>query len=243
MRGEFSIRLGQLGRAIALALFSVLMAAGGVARAAAAEAAAQWDLRDLYASNAAWTSSYQRTRASIDKLDRYKGTLGGSADAMLAALVAISDARRETARLFAYAFLLSDEDLRIAPNLERKQEAQSLYTQLAEKTAWLAPEIQALGDAKVRAFIGQSPALARRFDFYLIDTLRFAPHTLGLEAEGVLAATGNVLAQPNNVFQQLVDAELPYPTIEISGNKVRLGQVGVREVPQLARPCRAQGRI
>jgi oligoendopeptidase F len=223
VRREFSIRLGQPGRAIAPALFSVLMAAGGVTKAAA-ESAAQWDLRDLYASNAAWISSYQRTRASIDTLDRYKETLGASADAMLAALVAISDARRETARLFAYAFLLSDEDLRNAPNLERKQEAQSLYTQLAEKTAWLAPEIQALGDAKVRSFITQSPLLARRFDFTLADTLRFAPHTLGLEAESVLAATGNVLAQPNNVFQQLVDAELPYPTIEIGGDKVRLGQ-------------------
>jgi oligoendopeptidase F len=200
------------------------MSVGGATPTAVAAAAAQWDLRDLYTSNEAWSTSYQRTRATIDALDRYKGTLGTSADAMLAALVAISDARRETSRLFAYALLMSDEDLRNAPSLERRQQAQSLFTQLAEKTAWIAPEIQALGEAKVRGFIGQSPVLARRFDFFLADTLRFAPHTLGLEAEGVLAATGNVLAQPNNVFQQLVDAELPYPTIELRGSKVRLTQ-------------------
>ena len=89
---------------------------------------------------------------------------------------------------------------------------------------------------KVRSFIGQSPALARRFDFYLLDTLRSAPHTLGLEAEGVLAATGNVLAQPNSVFKQLVDAELPYPTIEIRRQQGPADPAGVREVPQLGRP-------
>jgi hypothetical protein len=56
------------------------------------------------------------------------------------------------------------------------------------------------------------------------STLRFTPHTLGLEAESVLASTGDVLAQPNNLYQQLVDAELPYPMIEIDGKKVHLTQ-------------------
>ncbi len=97
-------------------------------------------------------------------------------------------------------------------------------TQLAEKTAWLAPEVQALGESKVRSFVEQSPALKRRFDFFLARHAALAPHTLGLEAESVLAATGDVLAQPNNVFQQLVDAELPYPTLEIAGKKVVLTQ-------------------
>ena len=221
---SFGPRLGRARAALAGMLLGLLMTAGGALGTAAAAEGAQWDLRDLYATPAAWTASYQRTRATVDALERHKGTLGASAGAMFGGLTAISDARRETARLYAYAFLTSDEDLRNAPNLERKQEAQSLFTLLAEKTAWLAPEIQAIGDAKVRAFIAQSPALASRFDFYLLDTLRFAPHTLGLEAEGVLAATGNVLAQPNSVFTQLVDAELPYPTIELQGTKVRLTQ-------------------
>jgi oligoendopeptidase F len=192
--------------------------------AAGAEIGPQWDLRDISATPKAWSDSYDRSRAAVATLDRYKGTLGTSADTMLAALVAISDARREVARLFAYAFLMSDEDLRNAPNLERRQEARSLFTHLAEKTAWVAPELQDLGEAKVRAFLTQSPVLKQRFDFFLAETLRFAPHTLGLEAESVLASTGDVLAQPNNVFQQLVDAELPYPTIEIGGKQVRLTQ-------------------
>ena len=194
------------------------------ATVAAADSGAQWNLRDIYSTPEAWLASYDRTRVAIGTLDRSKGTLGTSAETMLTALSAISDARREVGRLFTYALLLSDEDVRIAPNQERRQQARSLFTQLSEKTAWVAPEIQDLGQAKVSAFLAQSTVLKQRFDFFLSETLRFTPHTLGLQAESVLASTGDVLAQPNNLYQQLVDAELPYPTIEIDGKKVRLNQ-------------------
>ena len=214
--------LGKACVTVCLGVFLSVVGMTGIA--AAADGAAQWDLRDLYATPEKWTDSYQRTRTAVASLDRYKGMLGASPEAMLVALASISDTRREVSRLFAYAFLLSDEDLKNAPNLERRQEARSLLTQLAEKTAWVAPEVQALGEAKVKSFVQRSAPLKQRFDFFLVETLRFAPHTLGLEGESVLAATGDVLAQPNNVFKQIVDAELPYPTIVIGGQKVRLTQ-------------------
>ena len=190
----------------------------------AADAPAQWNLSDLYATPQAWSDAYQRARNLVAGLDRYKGTLGKNAEAMLGALTTISDARKEVSRLFVYASLKSDEDLRKAPDVERRQQAGSLFTELAEKTAWLAPEIQGLGEAKVHSFIAQSAQLKQRFDFQLTEALRAAPHTLGVEAESVLAASGDVLSQPFNVFQQLSDAELPYPTLEIAGKTVRLTQ-------------------
>jgi len=190
----------------------------------ATDAPAQWNLGDLYATSQAWSDAYQRARTAVASLDRYKGTLGTTAEAMLKGLAAISDTRKEVSRLFVYASLKSDEDLRSAPDVERRQQAGSLFTELAEKTAWLAPEIQGLGDTRVRSFITQSPELKQRFDFFLIETLRATPHTLGVEAESVLAATGDMLSQPFNVFQQIAEAELPYPTVEIGGQKVRLTQ-------------------
>jgi oligoendopeptidase F len=203
----------------------LVLATLGVANPApAADAPAPWDLTDLYATPQAWTDVYGRLRATVGTLDRYKGTLGTSAESMLTALAAISDVRRELWRLYDYAALRSDEDLGNAPNAERHQLANSLVTRFREQTAWVGPEVQALGDAKVQSFLQQSPALAKRFDFYLLDTLRRAPHTLGIEAESVLAATNDVLSQPNRIFEQIGAAELPFPTIEIGGQKVQLTQ-------------------
>ncbi|MFI4867808.1 MAG: M3 family oligoendopeptidase [Steroidobacterales bacterium] len=182
-----------------------------------------WDLSDLYASPQAWTDAFARARAAAEALAGYKGTLGGSAAAMLTALDAISAVRRESARLSVYANLKADEDLRVATNQERRQQAQSLETTLSEKTSWVAPEIVALGTDTVRRFLAESAPLAQRFDFFLNDTLRAAPHTLGDEAETVLAGAGTVLQQPGTVRELLADGELPLPTVTLSdGTKVRL---------------------
>ena len=188
-------------------------------------ASVNWDLGDLYASVEAWSAAYAKTRAQAEQLDHFKGSLGKDASDMLKALSAISDAQLQAARLAVYASLQGDEDTRVAAAQERRQQAQALQTMIAEKTAWVAPEIVALGQAKVDSFLESNAELRRRFDFFLKNTLRSAPHTLGSEAEAVLAATGNVLSQPNSVYQQLADAELPYPTIVLSdGQKVRLDQ-------------------
>lgn len=188
--------------------------------------ATMWDLSDLYPSPAAWSTAQARIKAEVDGLDKYKGTLGGSPEAMLAALDAISRANKEVTRLYTYASLKGDEDVRIAADQERVQLAQSLATRLGEKTSWVSTEILGIGADKVHAFEKQSPELARRFDFYLDNILRAAPHTLGPEAEGVMAAASNVLVQPNNIYSQLSNGELPYPSVTLAdGTKVeRLDQ-------------------
>jgi oligoendopeptidase F len=184
-----------------------------------------WNLGDLYPSPQGWQAAHEKVKAQVDGLTKYKGTLGKSANDLLAGLSAISNANKEVARLLVYAQLKADEDVRNAPNQERQQSATALNTELNEKTAWVTPEILSIGADKVHAFEKQSPELTKRFDFFLDNTLRAKPHTLGLEAEGVIAATGNVLNQPNNVYSVLANGEVPFPTITLSnGTKVRLDQ-------------------
>jgi oligoendopeptidase F len=197
-------------------------AAADQARAAAGTEAT-WDLSELYATPEAWTDAYTRAQAATEALAGYKGILGGGATATLTALDAISNVQVAAARLSVYAHLKADEDLRVATNQERRQQAQSLETLIAEKTSWLAPEIIALGADKVQQFLADSPLLTQRFDFLLRDTLRAAPHTLGDQAEGVLAAADSVLAQPGTVRGLFANGELPMATVTLSGGqKVRL---------------------
>ena len=217
---------------LALGLVAASFADAPAARAADATAPVgsiadhtMWDLTDLYATNAAWDASYAKTKAAADKLGEFKGTLGKSAADLARALVTISDLNKEASRLATYASLASDQDVRNGPNLERKQQAQALFTKLSENTAWLAPEILAVGDTKIRAFIAEDKTLQARFNYFLDNTLRAGPHTLGVEAEGVLASAGSVLAQPDTLHTILANAELPVPTVTLSdGTKVKLSQ-------------------
>jgi oligoendopeptidase F len=221
-------RLLPLSRILAVGAACALlhgMAPAADSPPASVDARLQWDLGDLYPSADAWAASYAKTRSAVEKIGQLKGTLGIDAASMRRTLTALSDLRREIARLSTYANLRGDEDLRLAPAQERRQQARALRTLYDENSAWLAPEVIAIGGDKVNAFLAQDPVLRQHFDFLLKNTLRNAPHTLSPEAEAILAASSNVLAQPNNVFQQLADAEMPFATIELSGGeKVRLDQ-------------------
>ena len=224
--------------ALGLLLLDAMIPAVGAASVSASATAAvntDWDLSDLYPTLEAWKDSYARTYAATDKLGVYQGTLGQSADALFKALNDISDLNREAARLYVYASLASDQDVRVSANLERNQQARALITHLAESTSWVAPEILGVGATRVDAYVAESETLNHRFGHYLDNTLRSAPHTLGAEAENVLAATGNLLAQPDTVHSQLANAELPVPTVTFSdGTRVRLTQPAFQKYRQSA---------
>ncbi|GAA0551149.1 oligoendopeptidase F [Rhizomicrobium palustre] len=218
----------------ALAVTTALVPAN--AAAPAAPAAYTWDLGDLYPSPEAWTAAQGKVKGEIDKLDGYKATIGKSSKDMLAALSAMSDTRRQLDRLFVYASLKGDEDVRVSKNQERVQLAQALMAQFGEKTSWLTPTILTIGADKVAAFEKQSPELKSRFGFMLDNILRAAPHTLTPEAEQVMASVSNVLAQPNTIYSQLSNGDLPYPSLVLSdGTKVeRLDQAHYSKYRQSA---------
>lgn len=206
-------------RLLAVSLALMLPAPAVAADERAADSAYTWDLGDLYASTDAWQKEYERVKAQAGMLSGYQHTLGNSPEALLAALSAISEVKKAALRLATYAQLKGDENVKIAANQELRQSAQALATLIAESTAWLNSEIIELGSAKIHALEEQSPELARRYRFLLDNALRYAPHTLGTEAEGIMAAASDILSRPDTIYSQLVDGELPWPTITLGDGK------------------------
>jgi oligoendopeptidase F len=215
---------------LSTAATAALTAAPPQAFAQAADAGsstAAWDLRDLFASDAAWDAERQSLLKAISGLKGQKGTFGRSAAAMRATLEAQSKIIMRTRRLYVYALLKADEDVRVAPNQERKQQAQDVLTTLGEATAWTNPEIAALGAKKVNTFIAADPVLKRRFAFALRDALRLAPHTLTADEEHLLAAAATPLAAPNDIRDQLTSSDIPRPTVKLSdGREIKLDDHG-----------------
>lgn len=205
-----------------------------LADAAAATVSATWDLSDLYASDAAWQAEFDRVKALLPRLETYKGTLGASPAALETALQAISDVSRAVMRLDIYAGLKADLDNHSAPDQQRRGDTQNLETALAEATAWVSPQVLALGSAKVKAFVAADPGLAK-FRFGLDEILRAAPHTLSEEKEALLAAAGTPLNGPQDVFGLLTNADIPWPEITLStGEKVKLDNAGYTKAREAA---------
>jgi oligoendopeptidase F len=223
-----------VSRLSSVSLFRCLVAAACLALVGApalpaapppANAATDWDLTDLYPNTATWTEALEHTRSVAQHLDSYRGTLGQNAAALFTALDAVSAVRKDSSRIAMYAQLQSDSDLLDAAARNRLQQAQVLGTLVDERSAWIAPEIIAIGAERVQAMETELPELAQRFDHFLDNTLRAAPHTLSPELEAILAQAGTILQQPGTTHGLLSDGELPFPTVTLStGTKVRLDE-------------------
>jgi oligoendopeptidase F len=225
-----------------IARFLLLAAPLLAGTAAAADAATppappevRWELADLYPTPEAWNAERDQVLRLADALPHWSGRLGKDAATLLQALDAISDVQKRLARLATYATLRGDEDVRIAANQERRQAAQALTATVAARTAWVAPELIAVGPRKVAQFERALPALQRRFSFFLDNTLRAKAHTLGSEGEAVMASAGEVLGQPDNVFSQFVDGEMPWTTVTLSdGSSAKIDRAAYEKLRQSA---------
>jgi oligoendopeptidase F len=208
----------------ALLAATILSLAPGIAEAASAAPPAVWDLTALYPDPAAWEAERKALEPDIAALAKLKGTLG-SATGLAHALDQISAVRKSLARLETYAGLAADVDTRVAEAQARRQLATDLETHLEEAISFLRPEIAAIGRAKIEGFVAAEKALAKHR--YQIETiLRLADHTLGPDGEALLAAAQTPLGQPQEIYELLANADLPYPSIEIRGQSVKLDQQG-----------------
>ena len=202
----------------AVFMVSILVLAGhGFAQETAEEVDPKytWDLTEIYPSVEAWGEARNAVMVKFESIEALRGTLGNSAGDLYDALALVSDTSREAARVFVYASLNADEDLRETDTQERRQLGQVMFARMNEATAWMQPEILRVGEKVINDFIKEDERL-ERFAFQLEDNLRNAPHTLGDEAEETLAYFSQAFGSPNTIYGMVANSDIPWPTIELS---------------------------
>jgi len=138
------------------------------------------------------------------------------------ALSTISAVNRDLTQLYNYSSMQSDQDIRIASHFAMKQAAEKLFVDFGTATAYVQPEIIALGADRVRGFLAQEPRL-KDYKMYLEDILRYAPHTLSAAEEKVAARAGLMSGAGQDIRDVFKNAEMPYPEVRLSnGERVRL---------------------
>ncbi|NNK37755.1 MAG: oligoendopeptidase F [Xanthomonadales bacterium] len=194
--------------------------------AAAPDPAHTWDLTEIYASEPDWDAARKDVLAELENIISTKGKLGDSADSLYQALDQISDTSRKASRVYSYASLKADEDLRETADQERRQLAQSMFAQLGEATSWVQPEILRVGEETIESYMREDPRL-QRFAYQLGDILRNAPHTLGDEAEATLAYFSQSFSAPSSIYSMVANSDIPWPEVEFStGQTARIDAQG-----------------
>ena len=195
----------------------------------------KWNLADLYPSDAAWKEAERRLTetnpatersVSIPALQKYKGTLGSSAQQLLECLDLVTELNKEFARLNAYASMSFDQDTKVQSYLGMQQEISQLGTSFSAQAAFIEPEILKIDPVKVQGFLKSEKKL-EIYRHYLDDLLRRKAHTGTEGEEKIIADAGLMSGEPYNIHSIFTNADFPYPEITLSdGKTVKLDAAG-----------------
>ena len=166
-----------------------------------------WDLTRIFADDGAWEAAFSAVKAQAEAFAALAGTLGAGREAVLAALRAMSALDRSFGDVMTYAMMKLHEDGTQGKYQAMNDRAMTLGSELAQKCAFLTPELLSLEGSELEA-MASDPAFAD-YDVFLRDVLRMKPHTLSVKEEKLLAAASELRALPESASDMLyIDLDL-----------------------------------
>ncbi|HVT80641.1 MAG TPA: oligoendopeptidase F [Phycisphaerae bacterium] len=182
----------------------------------------QWDLTQLYASDAAWEADFEKWQKQVERYATFQGRLGESAGVIVELLQFDADLERAGERLGSYAGLHASADQANSNFQRMKGRFQHAAVKAGEAAAYIRPELLAIPQAKMEGFLNAADLAPWKLALERI--VRYKPHTLTQHEEQLLAMSGNMADGPGQIFRQLTDTDLKWPVIEDeNGVKVELG--------------------
>jgi len=178
----------------------------------------RWNLADLYPSAEAWNADAATLESELAAMAGCRGKLGESARRLRECLDIQAGIAKRAGRLRTYSGELLSEDTGAPPSLTLSQRSQVLGAKIGEASAFIRPEVLALGRERVDRMLAEEPGLAvyrHRLDMIL----RAAPHTLDGPGESLVASFQLAANQSGNIYNILSNADMPWPKVKLSDGK------------------------
>ncbi|MDQ0493697.1 oligoendopeptidase F [Paenibacillus brasilensis] len=175
-----------------------------------------WKLEDLFPDRKAWDQEYEEVKQLAKKAAQFQGKLN-SAEEIGKCFKLEDELSLKTERVYVYAHLHHDEDTAEPTYQGLSQKAKKLGVEVGESLSFVTPEILALPDQQLDAFI-KDPKLAD-YKFTLQEMKREKAHVLGKAEEALLAQVGNLAQAPQTIFGMLNNADLKFPKIKDENGK------------------------
>ena len=195
-----------------------------------------WNLADMFPSEDAWFAEYEALKDAPAAIAAFRGTLGGSAAALLGWYQKDDDLTVRLSKLYGYASCKSDEDLAEGRYQDLRSKAIGLLVSIRSAAAFAVPEIMAIPEETLAAFFKEQPAL-ETYRRPIFSIRRKAAHILSDECETLLAAAGEMAEAPDSVVGVFRDADLRFPEVK-DGAGVSHALTNETLVPLLESPDR-----
>jgi oligoendopeptidase F len=172
----------------------------------------KWDLTGLFNSDEDWEKWFAKVESQINSYADFKGRLAESVLFLKEAIDYHLALLRKIDRIYAYTQLKSDEDKSNQFYLGLYQRAIGLNRRASESSSFMIPEIQAIADDQMNAYLADESLAV--YQFYLQKILRYKPHTRSESVEQVLAMSREMANTAIEIFGQLDNVDLNFGSLE-----------------------------
>ena len=178
----------------------------------------KWRPEDIFPTLEAWEAKFSEVESRID-FSCYEGKLADK-HTFLACMEAVNSVVYDMNHLGVYAFIRYDEDTRNDEMAALNSRVSMLEMKLSAAVAFITPELTALPVETLEDFMKDS--MLKDYDYTIAGIIRQKPHVLSKETEAILAEGGRVFGGYQQVFTMLDNADFPFPTIKVDGERVKL---------------------
>lgn len=172
-----------------------------------------WGDTSVFPTTEAWEAELEALLSDLNALAAFQGRLGEGATVLAATLRARDDVAGRIGRLFAYALMGYAVETTDPAAVARFGRVQAADAQVTAASAFVEPEVLALGRDRLRDWSGTEPALGV-YAHYFDDLFRRAEHTRSAEVEEVLGLASDVFSGPFTVYSALVDSDVVFAAAE-----------------------------
>lgn len=180
-----------------------------------------WDLESIYSSEEGWEGAVAGLTPRLDALASWSGRLDESAVSLAGWLEQRDEVVQEVARIMAYASLDYSVETTDQKAVARQDRARGLFAKVMAAVAFAEPEILALGQETLEAWMGAEPRLAV-YDHYFDTVLRRHDHVRSTEVEALLKQVADPFMSAASTHRVLADADLAFVPATRSEPEVEL---------------------
>ncbi|MBS4053259.1 MAG: oligoendopeptidase F [Thermaerobacter sp.] len=187
-----------------------------------------WNLNDIFSSVEEWEAEMAALPPLISAVTQYKGLLDRGALTLLDCLLAHEALQKRATKVFAYASLSISSDGTNPSFQVMASKAGAAMAHLQAQTSFVLSEALSLPAGRLEQYLEDEPALDP-FRITIEKWLEKRPHMLSPETEMALAAFGQVLNAPAEVYETSRTADLAFDAVADSTGKLYPMSLGRHE--------------
>jgi oligoendopeptidase F len=184
----------------------------------------KWNSESIFPSIQEWEAEFRNIEASLPLLKQSQETLRSGAAELFEALRIIEDILCRTNKLMVYANMSYSVDTQDQKSAMIYDRMRNLAGTIQGATAFLNPELLALGQAKLGQWMKQDPRLVV-YSHFIDNLFRRNKHVRSAEIEEVMGMLGGPFSGPNSIYSSLTDADFKFrPAITTDGREIQVTQ-------------------